>query len=77
MDITLFEEKDKFVVIYLDDIIVFSGSHDDHLKHLEQVFHKCKKFGVSLNPKKSKFSLEEGKLLRHIIFKDDIKIDPS
>ena len=38
MDITFSKEKDKFVVIYLDDIIVFSGSDDDHLKHLEQVF---------------------------------------
>ena len=35
MDITFFEEKDKFVVIYLDDITVFSNSDDDHLRHLE------------------------------------------
>ena len=35
------------------------------------------KFGISLNPKKSHFSLEEGKLLGHIISKDGIKIDPG
>ena len=52
MDITFSKENNKFVVIYLDGITVFSGLDDDHLKHLEQVFHKCKKFGVSLNPKK-------------------------
>ena len=55
MDITLSEEKDKFVVIYLDDIIVFSRSDEDHIRHLEKVFQKCKMFGVSLNPKKSIF----------------------
>lgn len=35
MGITFSEEKDKFVVIYLDDIIVFSRSYEDHLRHLE------------------------------------------
>ena len=35
------------------------------------------KFGVSLNPKKSHFALEEGKLLGHIISKDRIRIDYS
>ena len=35
------------------------------------------KFGVSLNPKKSHFALEEGKLLGHIISKDGIRIDCS
>ena len=38
---------------------------------------KCRKFGISLNQKKSNFSLEEGKLLGHIISKDGIKIDPD
>ena len=35
------------------------------------------KFGISLNPKKSNFALEEGKLLGHIICQYGIKIDPS
>ena len=55
MDIAFAGERDKFVVIYLDDITVFSKSGDDHLKHLKQVFNKCRKFGLSLNPKKSLF----------------------
>ena len=35
------------------------------------------KFGISLNPKKSHFAMEEGKLLGHIISKIGIKIDPD
>ena len=35
MDITFSKEKDKSMVIYLDDITVFSRSDDDHLRHLE------------------------------------------
>lgn len=41
------------------------------------MFLKCRKYGISLNPKKSLFNLEEGKLLGHIISKDGIKIDPN
>ena len=77
MDIAFAEEKDKFVVVYLDDITVFSASDELHLQHLQRIFLKCMKFGVSLNPKKSHFAVDEGKLLGHIISKDGIKIDPS
>jgi hypothetical protein len=41
------------------------------------VFEKCKKFGISLNPKKILFELEEGKMLGNIISKDGFKIDPN
>ena len=43
----------------------------------KKVFIKCRKFGISLNPKKSNFALEERKLLGHIISKDGTKIDPD
>ena len=77
LDIDFVKEKDNFVVIYLDDITVFSKSDSDHLKHLKQVFLKCKKYGISLNPKKKKFAMQEGKLLGHVISKDGIKINPN
>jgi hypothetical protein len=77
MDIAFDDEKDKFIVIYLDDITVFSYSDDEHLKHLRRVFQKCRKFGISLNPKKSNFGMQEGKLLGHVISKEGIKIDPN
>ena len=70
-------EREKFLVIYLDDITVFSESDESHLKHLEQTFSKCRKFGLSLNPKKSHFSMQEGNLLGHIVSTDGIKIDPE
>jgi len=67
MDIEFVGEKDKFVLIYLDDITVYSSSHQDHLQHLKKVFLKCRRFGISVNPKKSQFSLEEGKLSGHVV----------
>jgi hypothetical protein len=58
MDIDFADEKDEFIVIYLDVIIVYSVSDEEHLKHLRRAFQKCEKFGISLNPKKSNFSME-------------------
>jgi hypothetical protein len=40
MDIAFVGEKEKSMVIYLDDITIFSKSDDEHLHHLEHVFRK-------------------------------------
>ena len=77
MDSDFLDEKDRFVVIHKDDITVYSRSDKEHIRHLERVFLKCIKYGISLNPRKSNFSLEEGKLLGHIISKEGIRIDPD
>jgi hypothetical protein len=65
------------MVIYLDDITILSKSDDGHLQHLEQVFWKCWRYRISMNPRKSHFSMPQGKLLGHIISKGGIKIDPK
>ena len=38
---------------------------------------KCRKYGLSLNPKKSHFVVQEGKLLGHLVSADGIRIDPE
>jgi hypothetical protein len=77
MNITFNGERDKFVVIYLDDLTIFSNFDAKHLVHLKQTFEKCRKFGLSLNPKKSHFAMKEGKILGHIVLKYGIKVDPK
>jgi hypothetical protein len=77
MDISFIGEKDKFVVVYLDDIIVFSKYDKEHCCHLKKVFLKCRSFGISLNPKKSLFAIQEGKLLGHIVSMEGVRINPS
>jgi hypothetical protein len=67
MDIDFVGQKEKFMVLYLDDITIFSKSDEEHLPHLEHVFKKCRRYGISLNPSKSHFSMTEGNLLGHII----------
>ena len=77
MDIDFSKNIGYFIVIYLDDIIVYSKTAEEHLVHLRKVFEKCRKYGLSLNPKKTLFGLQEGKILGHIISKEGINIDPK
>ena len=57
MDIYFSENIGYFIVIYLDDITVYSKTDEEHLAHLRKVFEKCRKYGLSLNPKKTLFGL--------------------
>ena len=77
MDYAFNELIRKIIDIYQDDLTVFSKERSDHIGHLRKVFERCRKFGFSLNPAKSVFGINEGKLLGHIISKDGVKIDPE
>jgi hypothetical protein len=77
MEISFIGEKEKFVVIYLDDITIFSKSDREHCCHLRRVLLKCRRFGLSLNPKKSLFSMKKVKLLGHIVSTEGVRIDPN
>ena len=77
MDIAFVGEQDKFLLVYLDDIMVFSKDDAEHIEHLRRTFEKCRRYGLSLNPQKSLFALEEGKLLGHIVTKYGVRIDPK
>ena len=56
MDISFSEEISYFIVIYLDEITVYSKTDEENLNHLRKFFEKCRKYGLSLNPKKTLFS---------------------
>ena len=55
------------VIVYLDEITVYSKHRPDHLNHLRKVFERCRKFGISLNPKKTIFVVSEGILLGCVV----------
>ena len=67
----------RFVLVYLDDIIVYSKNISDHFGHLRQVFIRCREYGVSLNPRKCVFATNQGKFLGHIVSKDGMTINPE
>ena len=76
MDIYFANDIHDLLVVYQDDITIFLKFDNERLDHLRRVFTKCRKFGISLNPKKRLFGLEEGMLLGHILSKYGIRIYP-
>lgn len=77
MDSILEEERGRFVIPYLDDIIIFSKSMEEHKIHVDVVMKKLKNAGICLNKKKCKFFQEEIKILGTIITEGIIKPDPE
>ena len=67
----------KFVFCYLDDVIIFSRSFEEHVDHLRQVFDRLRQAGLKLQPKKCTFGQTEVKYLGHIVSKDGVATDPD
>ncbi|GBG77800.1 hypothetical protein CBR_g25731 [Chara braunii] len=59
------EQIGRFVVVYLNDILIFSKSMEEHLKHLEEVMTILKKTQLHLNLEKSKFGEDSVIYLGH------------
>ncbi|WUR03435.1 reverse transcriptase [Vairimorpha necatrix] len=75
MDKIFVKENRKFVIPYLDDIIIYSKNHQEHREHLEIVLGKLKAAGIALNRKKCHFFKEEIKILGNIVTNKTIKPD--
>ena len=45
------------IVVYLDDVTIFLKKREEHAFHLKQIFKRCQKYGISLNPKKCMFAV--------------------
>lgn len=67
----------KCIIIYMDKLTVFSKKREDHMPDLRKIFQRCRRYGISLNPKKCMFGVTEDKLLGHVILEKGISIDPD
>ncbi|XP_053380214.1 uncharacterized protein LOC128548783 [Mercenaria mercenaria] len=67
----------KECLIYLDDIIIFSETFEQHLERLESVFECLKNHHLKLKPSKCEFLKNETTYLGHVVSKDGIKTDPA
>ena len=63
--------------MYQDDLTTYSKDKNDHCTHLEKVFIRALKYDISLNPKKCHFGVTEGRLLKHLVSKHGVRIDPK
>ena len=63
--------------VYIDDIVVYSKSVEEHLEHLKQVFEIFSKYNLSLNLQKCKFFQKSVEVLGHVLTPDGLKTMPS
>lgn len=64
-------------LIYLDDIIVFGSTFDEHLKRVKEVLDCIHQAGLKLKPKKCQFFQQEVTFLGHVVNKDGVKPNPE
>ena len=67
----------SFCSVYIDDILVFSESMEDHLIHLSQVFDRIESFGLKLHPNKCSLGNAEVLFLGHVVSAEGIHPDPG
>ncbi|GFV56170.1 retrovirus-related Pol polyprotein from transposon 297 [Trichonephila clavipes] len=77
IDIILKPVIGRFVLVYMDDVIITSLSFKDHLDHLNQVFTLLRDAGLTLNKEKCHFARDKLKYLGLIISKDGIETDSN
>ena len=77
MENCLGELRDEICIPYLDDVIVFSQSFDEHIEHLRKVLRRLKNHGVKLKAKKCKLFKPEVSFLGRIISRDGYRMDPK
>ena len=66
---------DEFVVVFLDDILIFSKNEAEHLAHLKLVLQKLREHHLYAKLSKCAFGLQEVEFLGHIVTKDGIRMD--
>nr|KYP33826.1 Retrovirus-related Pol polyprotein from transposon 17.6 [Cajanus cajan] len=68
---------DRFVVVFIDDILVYSRSLEDHREHLRLVFEVLRERQLYAKLSKCEFWLSEVKFLGHVISAEGIVVDPA
>nr|GEU62655.1 putative reverse transcriptase domain-containing protein [Tanacetum cinerariifolium] len=68
---------DKFVMVCVDDILIYSKSREEHEVHLKMILELLKKEKLCVKFTKCEFWLQEVQFLGHVVNQDDIHVDPS
>lgn len=66
----------KEVVVFLDDLIVFSKTLEDHEARLTKVLNRLKEYGLKLSPEKCRFFQSSVRDLGHVVSERGLETDP-
>ena len=70
------EYLDNFVIVYLNNILIYSKTKEDHLKHLQTVLHILRKYQLYAKAKKYKLFRTKIEYTGHYISDEGITVDP-
>ncbi|KAL8105920.1 hypothetical protein AgCh_029652 [Apium graveolens] len=71
------EYLDKFVIVFIDDILIYSKTEEDHAEHLRTALEILRKKKLYAKFSKCEFWLQEVQFLGHIVSNEGIKADPA
>jgi hypothetical protein len=77
MNSVFMSELDKFVVVFIDDILVYSRNEEEHAGSLHVVLQRLREHRLYAKLSKCDFWLKEIKFLGHTISKKGIEVDPD
>ena len=64
-------------LVYLDDIIVYSKTFEEHLQHLREVFQRLREVGLKLKPSKCFLIRQKVAYLGHVVTPNGLETDPD
>jgi len=70
-------ELDKFVVVFIDDILIYLENEEDHAEHLRVVLTRLKEHKLYAKFSKCEFWLRKVPFLGHVLSENGISVDPS
>jgi hypothetical protein len=77
MNSVFMPELDKFVIVFIDDILVYSENEEDHAEHLRIVLTKLRDHQLYAKFSKCEFWLRTIPFLGHVLYEEGISVDPS
>jgi hypothetical protein len=77
MNSVFMDYLDKFVVVFIDDILIYSQSEEEHADHLRMVLHRLREHRLYAKLSKCEFWIDEVLFLGHIINKEGLAVDPK
>ena len=77
MDAILGDFIGDFCLVYLDDVLIYSSSPEEHARHLDLVLAKLQEHNLVCHPDKCQFELSELRYLGYIVGREGLKPDPA